>query len=249
MQGADGGLYKRTNIVGKEIILTVSNCAERFEIIGVVVSQKDGLNQLLGGIIPQFIYVPYQTLSLMRGSDTISQIAIKCENDEYNDPAGETAVATLTRVSGLKNSFGFENINTHTEKFKGITALVALLISAIAAISLIVAGLGIMNTMLASTNERKKEIGILMAIGARQRDIAYCFMAESAITAGLGGTLGAIIGVGVSTVITRLASMPTVISFNKLFFVITVSVLCGIVFAMIPAYRASRLNPIETLHQ
>ncbi len=242
-------IYNRTNIVGKEIILTVANVSERFEIIGVVASQKDGINQMFGGIMPHFIYVPYKTLAMIRGKNTISQIAVKSNSTAENDKVGEQAVATLSRVSGLDNAFGYENINTHITRFKGISSIVALLISAIAAISLIVAGLGIMNTMLASTNERREEIGVMMAIGAKRCDIAYCFMTESAIISSVGGTVGAISGIALSLAITTMFNMPTVISLGKLFFVVLLSLLCGIIFSLIPAYRASRLNPVEILHK
>ena len=70
--------YRRTNIVGKKIVLTAAEHAETFEIIGVIRSQKDGVNQIVGGILPQFAYVPYSTLGELRGDRTLSQIAVRC---------------------------------------------------------------------------------------------------------------------------------------------------------------------------
>ena len=98
-------------------------------------------------------------------------------------------------------------------------------------------------------SERKKEIGIMMALGARSRDIALCFIAESAIISGIGGIAGVAFGVLLSFSMTRLMKMPTMISINTIIIIIFVAVLCGIVFSLIPAYRASRLNPVETLHE
>ena len=242
-------MYGRTNIVGKEMKITVSNHTERFDIIGVIASQKDGLNQLLGGVIPQFIYIPYKTLGSMRGNDSITQIAVKCVDTDQNDKAGDMSVAVLSRISGLKNAFGYENINTHISQFKNISSIITLLISAIAAISLFVAGLGIMNTMLAAAGERKNEIGIMMAIGAKRRDIASCFIAEAFIISALGGISGAICGMLFSYVITQFLNMPLIISINKLIFVVVLAVVCGMIFAFIPAQRASCLDPVEILHK
>lgn len=242
-------MYHRTNIVGKEVVLTVSNHTEKFTIIGVVSSQKDGLNQMLGGTIPHFIYVPYKTLGMLRGSDSVSQIAIKCDSTIENDRTGDLAVETLSRITGQKNCFGYENINAHIVRFKKLSEIVTLLISVIAAISLIVAGLGIMNTMLASTAERKKEIGTLMALGARRSDIAFCFIVESTIISGIGGISGAIIGIALSFVITKFNGMPTIFNLNKIITIIMIAVSCGVVFSLSPAYRASRLDPVQTLHE
>ncbi|MBR5479806.1 MAG: ABC transporter permease [Clostridia bacterium] len=242
-------MYGRTNIIGKKMKLTVSNHTETFEIIGVIASQKDGLNHLLGGVIPQFIYIPYKTLGAMRGSDSITQIAIKCVDTEKNDKAGEMAVAALARVSGLKDVFDYENINTHISQFKNIASIITLLISAIAAISLFVAGLGIMNTMLAAIGERKEEIGIMMAIGAKRRDIALCFITESFLISTFGGISGTIIGTFLSYFITQTLNMPTVINLNKLIFAVSLAIVCGVTFSFIPAQRASRMDPVEILHK
>ena len=241
--------YGRTNIVGKEIIITVSNHSKRFKIIGIIASQKDGINQMLGGVIPKFIYIPYKTLGVLRGNELISQIAIKCNNISDNDAVGKKAVATLSRISGYKDSFGYENISAHISNFKNISSIVSLLISAIAAISLIVAGLGIMNTMLASTNERKKEIGIMMAIGARRKDISLCFMTEAAILSGTGGIIGILLGVLSSVLVTDFMKIPIIINPGIIVAVIFVAILFGIIFSLIPAHRASRLNPVETLQE
>lgn len=241
--------YKRTNIVGKEIILTTSDNAEPFEIIGVIRSQKDGINQMVGGIIPQFAYVPYSTLGEFRACNALSQIAIQCAPDADTEKVGEEASQALSRMNHRPDSYRSENMTGHVGRLRSIAGLVALLISAIAAISLAVAGLGIMNTMLAATTERRREIGIMMAIGAKRRDIACCFMAESALVAGIGGAIGAILGIGLSFFITSALGMPNVFSPMKFIIAEAVAILCGVVFAVIPSRRAAKLDPIMTLRE
>ena len=132
-------------------------------------------------------------------------------------------------------------------ELKSIANLVTLLISAIAAISLGVAGLGIINTMISNTVERRKEIGICMAVGAKRRDISICFLTEAVIISCAGGTVGAIAGAGLFFIITRLLGTAFMISPVKILVAEAVSVICGVVFSVIPARRASRLDPIEAL--
>ncbi|MEG2378345.1 MAG: ABC transporter permease, partial [Clostridia bacterium] len=127
--------FHRENAVGKEVVLSVSGTYEQFKIIGVMRSQKDGINKLVGGEIPEFTYLPYTTLNRMRSSTNISQIAIKCAANLNSEKISKDAVAVLERTNHLKDSYGSENMSGHVSKLKNIAGLVALLISAIAAIS------------------------------------------------------------------------------------------------------------------
>lgn len=239
--------YKRDNIVGKNIVICSAGNIAKFEVVGIIRSQKDGINQIVGGAIPEFAYMPYTTLNNLRSATNISQIAIKCRDNSIAEEAGNHAVEVLSRYHNKPGGYGSENVSGHVDKLKNIAGLVALLISAIAAISLCVAGLGIMNTMLASTAERRKEIGICMAIGAKRRDIAICFLTESALISAAGGTVGALIGLGISALVTTIFHMPNAFSISKILIAESVSIFCGIIFAVIPALRASKLDPIVVL--
>lgn len=239
--------YQRDNVVGKSIMVGVGGATERFEIIGVIRSQQDGINQMVGGMIPDFMYIPYTTANRMRSSSEVSQIAIKCASGFSSDTAGQKAAEVLGRSKHITDGYATENMTGHVNNLKSIAGLVALLLSAVAAISLCVGGLGIMNTMLSSTAERKKEIGICMAIGAKRSDIAICFLTESALVSAIGGSIGALIGLGLSWLISVVLGMPTAFSLQKLLIAEAVSIFCGIIFAVIPAVRASKLDPIVAL--
>lgn len=239
--------YKRNNVVGKKILLNICGKTYRFDVVGVVKSQKEGLNYLTGGSIPDFIYIPYTTLNSIKNSDNITQIAIKCDNNVIPDETGKKATDFLSRIKNNPDGYSSENITGYVENLKSIANIVALLISAIAAISLGVAGLGIINTMLSSVVERRKEIGICMAVGARRTDISACFLTEAVIISVVGGTVGAMSGVGLSIIVTSLLNMESIISPTKIIAAEAVSVLCGTVFSVIPARLASRLDPIEAL--
>ena len=119
---------------------------------------------------------------------------------------------------------------------------------AIAAISLLVGGIGIMNIMLASVLERTREIGVRRAIGARQKDVVRQFLIETTIISLTGGVAGILLGVAMSQLIGVLAGWSTIVTTSSIVLAFGVSVAIGIVFGLYPAVRASRLDPVKALH-
>jgi ABC-type antimicrobial peptide transport system permease subunit len=118
----------------------------------------------------------------------------------------------------------------------------------VALISLVVGGVGIMNIMLVSVTERTREIGLRMAVGARARDILRQFLVEAIVLCLLGGALGIAIGRGTSLLIRLVKHWPTELSLGAIFAAVIVSVSVGVIFGYYPAWKASRLDPIEALH-
>jgi ABC-type antimicrobial peptide transport system permease subunit len=127
------------------------------------------------------------------------------------------------------------------------TALMTTLLLCVACISLIVGGVGIMNIMLVSVTERTREIGLRMAVGARARDILRQFLTEAVVLCLAGGAMGILLGIGVSFLVTLLLKWPTVSSPTAVCAAVIVSATVGITFGFYPAYKASRLDPIEAL--
>ena len=130
---------------------------------------------------------------------------------------------------------------------EGVTSTFTVLLGSIAAISLVVGGIGIMNIMLVSVTERTREIGVRMALGARSRDILTQFLTEAVILSIGGGLLGVALGVGASWAATRFAGMASVVGVDSVFMAFGFALATGLFFGGYPAYRASRLNPIEAL--
>ena len=122
-----------------------------------------------------------------------------------------------------------------------------IVMGAIASISLLVGGIGIMNIMLASVSERKKEIGTRRALGAQKLDILFQFLIETVILTTLGGCLGIGLGLGLSAIVTKYAEMPTVSSMTNIFGSLLISSFVGVVFGTYPAWRAAQQNPIDVL--
>jgi putative ABC transport system permease protein len=140
-----------------------------------------------------------------------------------------------------------ETINTLKES----TQVWVILLGAIAGISLLVGGIGIMNIMLVSVTERTREIGIRKALGAKRRDILLQFLIEAALMSLIGGAIGVLVGWGISTLLSGMSlggtTIETVMSVNIPILAVSVAAAVGIVFGLYPAYRAARLNPIEAL--
>ena len=122
-----------------------------------------------------------------------------------------------------------------------------IVLGSIAAISLLVGGIGIMNIMLATVTERTREIGIRRALGAKQRDIVMQFLIETVLLSGAGGLLGVAVGLAVPMIITHFADMITITRIWAPAMAFTISVVTGVVFGIYPAFRAAGMNPVEAL--
>lgn len=128
-----------------------------------------------------------------------------------------------------------------------VTSTFTTLLAAIAGISLLVGGIGIMNMMLTTVTERTKEIGLRKAIGAKARDINLQFLSEAVMLTGVGGVMGILLGWGISKIVSSLGLLQTTMTLGSVALAVGVSALIGIVFGYYPARRASRMNPIEAL--
>jgi putative ABC transport system permease protein len=133
------------------------------------------------------------------------------------------------------------------ERAEKTQRIFTLVLGAIASISLLVGGIGIMNIMLATVTERTREIGIRRALGAKRRDIAWQFLAETTTLSSLGGILGVGLGIALSYVVTYFFHFPAILRAWSTILAFGVSVLVGLIFGTYPARRAARMDPIEAL--
>jgi ABC-type antimicrobial peptide transport system permease subunit len=149
--------------------------------------------------------------------------------------------------TGMPDDFKIRDHTEISQTFAATSRVMTNLLLVVALISLIVGGVGIMNIMLVSVTERTREIGIRMAVGARSRDILRQFLVEAVVLCLAGGLVGILFGRGVSIAITHFLHWPTLLSVSAIVASVAVSCTVGILFGFYPAWKASRLDPIEAL--
>jgi putative ABC transport system permease protein len=154
---------------------------------------------------------------------------------------------------GLPGVVYFIGVSAHSKQLvpeakREIEDIMTLLLTAVAAVSLVVGGIGIMNIMLVSVTERTREIGIRMAVGARERDVLVQFLVESTTMSFVGGLIGTLAGIAAAKLITRMAEWPTIITLDAILLATLFSAAVGIFFGFYPARKASRLDPIDALN-
>ena len=148
---------------------------------------------------------------------------------------------------GQDDDFTVRNLADLTAVFSTITGVLTLLLGSIASISLIVGGIGIMNIMLVSVTERTREIGIRMSVGAKSRDILLQFLFEAVLLSLMGGFIGIVLGIGLTSSISYFTGWPTPVSFYAILIAFIFATGVGIFFGIYPARKASRMNPIDAL--
>lgn len=194
------------------------------------------------------MYTPYTTLmNRISGSKYITSVTVKIK-DNVNSQTAEKGIIELLKARHGTEDFFTRNSDTIKQTIESTTGTMTLLISCIALISLVVGGIGVMNIMLVSVTERVKEIGIRMAIGARQHNILEQFLIEAVLICVIGGLVGVLFSFAISVLFNLLAS-DFAMSFSTISIVMAVlcSTVIGVVFGFMPAKRASQLNPIDAL--
>ena len=150
-------------------------------------------------------------------------------------------------MPGEEDDFTIRDLTQILATMASTTTILTGLLGAVAAVSLLVGGIGIMNIMLVSVTERTREIGIRLAIGARERDVLYQFLVEAVMMSALGGAIGILLGLCLSYAGTRLLNFPFIPSLTTIVIAFLFSAVIGIGFGFFPARKAARLDPIEAL--
>lgn len=210
-----------------------------FRIIGVITDSSSAL-------------APLSTVQkVILSQNYFNSIEVLVDDSELVTSA-ETAVSdTLLLRHEIDNvndaDFSIRSAQEMIDSISSVTGTLSAMLSGIAAISLLVGGIGIMNIMLVTVTERTREIGLLKAIGAKQRDILWQFLIEAVVVTLMGGLIGLSIGVMVTFIATKFLSIPFVVSLSSILLAIGVSTGVGIVFGYYPAKKAAALQPIDAL--
>jgi len=218
-----------------------------FKVIGVL-KPKGGMTALEDDIVVIPITVAKR---FFVGNDYVNAILIKANSPKDIDFIKSQVEDLLLKRHNIKSSqmadFSIVTQEDILQMVSSITQTMTILLTSIAAISLIVGGIGIMNMMMTNVTERTKEIGLRKAIGAKKSEIKIQFLSEAVALTFLGGLIGVILGWGLSLLVTKFTGLSTDVSLFSVFLAFGVSSLVGIVFGYWPALRAARLDPIEAL--
>jgi putative ABC transport system permease protein len=231
-----------TNPIGQSV--EIGN--KPFRIIGVTASKNSQRDNA--------VYVPLSTaMRVLLGVDYVQAIYITVKDSRLLDQTESDAKQIIfdrhsITDQAIKDRFRATSSRDILSTINSVLAVLTLVLSSIAGISLVVGGIGIMNIMLVTVTERTKEIGLLKAIGAKRKDILTQFLIEAVVLTVAGGIIGIILGISIGYLISLVAKVPFGLPIIPILASVSISVLIGIIFGSYPAYNASKLSPIDALH-
>ncbi len=218
------------------------------QVIGVLESK----GQALGMNQDDVVLMPLAAVQRrLIGTDDVTTIYVSALEAGTTGAIKLELETLLRKRRGIRltaeDDFYVRDMQEIADALASTTATLTGLLGAIAAVSLLVGGIGIMNIMLVSVTERTREIGVRLAIGARAREVLLQFLVEAIVLSLLGGLIGVILGVGGTVLLVRQLDMPVVLSANVVLLAFAVAATIGVVFGFVPARKAARLNPIDAL--
>jgi len=237
-------LFEDSNPVGKTIKINLIN----FRVIGILPEKgRAGWHDQ-----DDIVVIPVTTaMYRVFGKQYIDSISVEAKSADLIESAQESISQLIIKEHHLdkneEDSFQIQNMADIKATLEATTKTLSMLLGSIAAISLLVGGIGIMNIMLVSVTERTREIGLRKAIGATDKDIMMQFLVEAILMACIGGILGILLGSGIAILITIFAGWAVKISAFSITLATVFSVIVGMVFGLWPARQAAHLDPIEAL--
>jgi len=239
-------LFKDMDPINKKMKIGRYN----FRVVGVM--EKQGSAGFFGG--PNFdrqIFIPISSfVKVFGGSNRAFSIAVKAPSQEGMQDFRYELIGEMRKIRKLKptepDNFSINTMDTLMNAYNNVMGVIIIIGLVITSISLFVGGIGVMNIMFVSVTERTREIGIRKAVGAKRRAILTQFLFESAAICLVGGSLGVMLSFGVAALINKLV-LPASVSMPIVIVALLISILVGVLSGIIPAFRASRLNPIEAL--
>ena len=231
-----------------------------------VVSQKSSFEPRINSVKDYAMYVqessglafvPTSVWPVLYRFDEPQNVAVRATSTDTMTDAGKAVADYLTshQIIASKatgdNSYSYrsDDLLKQAQQLQEMSSATNNQLIWIASISLLVGGVGVMNIMLVTVTERTAEIGLKKAIGAKRRRILAQFLTEASVLTGIGGLLGVLGGIGMSQLISKFMDTPTALSVPAILVAVVFSVLIGLIFGLVPAVKASKLNPIEALRR
>lgn len=232
--------FPGSNPIGKRVIINNTPLT----VIGVLKEEKSSF-----GFDDDraMIFIPIKTFVSVFNNQWIDNLHGKAVSQQKVPDAIDQSISILEKRHRNRGKYKAYNMEKEMEMANRITGIAALIVGSIAAISLIVGGIGVMNIMLVSVTERTREIGIRKALGARRRDILIQFLIEAVVISLIGGMIGMSLGMGGAFVFSKLAKWPPLVSWHMVIIAFIFSTGVGIFFGIYPANKAAKLAPVDAL--
>ena len=235
-------LFPEGNAVGNVINLVTDNTTFSFQINGVLASSTGMESTDNAAYIPRGFYA-----KKIMPSPNAGTIVVQCTSENIASKVADSIKTFIEEISGSPYSARVTSMQAMLEQYEEVSGTVSMMLSGIAAISLLVGGIGIMNIMIVTVTERRREIGIRKALGATPSVIKVQFLVESAMITVVGGIIGIFAGIGISAIIAVAMKQPFAIQWSACFIAFVFSAAIGIFFGLSPASRAAKLDPVEAL--
>jgi len=241
-------VFGRSNVIGEEVSIETSGQTVQFSIVGLY---KKKSSMMSGFMEESFeVYIPHTFVEkLYNDQDYVYTIQATVSEDIDSQ---EVLDKMITLIERRHNNVGQNKYNSYLpenelESINNVMGIITGVISAIAGISLLVGGIGVMNIMLVSVTERTREIGIRKALGATHKEIMSQFLIEAVIISLIGGIIGTILGIGIAQLISSLANLNAEADPLTILIAWSFSAFVGVLFGLLPANKAAKLNPIDAL--
>ena len=253
-ENSSEALFQGEDAVGK----TIEIRGEPYLVVGIIVAQKT-FEPVINSIDDYYtyaedssgkVYIPDTTWPIIYQYDEPQNLIVKVESTDDMTVVGKECAGILNdhlSVSDDTIQYKAEDLLEQAKQIQELSASTNTMLIWIAGISLLVGGIGVMNIMLVSVTERTQEIGLKKAIGARKGKILAQFLTEAAVLTSFGGLIGVAVGIALSEIITKVSETPVAISAPAAVGAVLFSMVIGILFGMLPSYKAANLDPIEAL--
>ena len=246
-------LFDGENPIGK----TIEISSIPFTVVGVV-DEDSKFEPVINSIDEYYtyysdssasrIFVPSSMWPALYSFDEPQNVAIRVSNTEAMTDAGKAVAEIMnTNVTNSEIKYQAQDLLKQAQDLQDLSSSTNSQLIWIASISLLVGGIGVMNIMLVSVTERTREIGLKQAIGAKKSRILWQFLTEAAVLTSLGGIVGVGAGIGLAAIISRVTSAPVAISVPSIIIAVVFSMVIGIIFGLLPSFKAANLNPIDAL--
>ncbi|MGB4438920.1 MAG: ABC transporter permease [Sedimentibacter sp.] len=232
-------LFGEDNPLNKEISVD----GEKYTVVGTL---KDKGSSIMGDS-NEIVFVPVTTLMRQFDSSVINSLTVQAQSSEVSELAAQNVKEYMYKYFGSEDSYNVFSQDQLLDVMNESTAMLTAMLGGIAGISLLVGGIGIMNIMLVTVTERTREIGIRKAIGAGNTNIMIQFLIESSVLSGIGGLIGAVLGIAVSSVISKMIGINYVMNIPVIIGTFAFSLVVGVFFGLYPANKASKLKPVDAL--